>query len=868
MKRKLSKLLGIGLTIAMLISLVVAAAPAAAISQPSVALAQIDAGNPANVISKFNTYTITFTAGAAAAAGDIIVVTFPTDTDVSTLVAGDCTLASTAGIGGGGSAGAAIPIVTIAPGLTNNVLNITVPGAAAYGSGSIVQLVLGKAGATGIKNPPTQNEAYTLAVKVQTAIAVPIEAEVTSAAYAINNPSLNPLPGIVYAKNSAGTTMAQTNVIMDAVNAAGVGGRVEIGAGYYDENVILTTANSKGMTIIAIDGPGTAVIKNVDGDAVEFGTFAITTVATATQPLVIDGLKFEQSKTNAPAIPITLAATTTFVTIQNCTIEAGATAAIQSNGAGVNTVKDCTIDANDGTAAVRLGIDANDQMTITGCTFDVGANDVAIDTVAGAGATPTVITKSKFNGSSGTGVVVSGGVASITENEFNTLTTAILVTAGAGNVDNVVIDGCGGTAAAAASAVSVTGGALNIINSTVKNTSTANVNNYAFNVAAGAATLKFNNITDNAKNINAAVAVDATHNWWGASTGPAAGSIVGGALVTTVPVITQASSSAAVVNNAATNIAKDKVGIDVVGLTAAGATPATPPVTIGVSKYAANPELVAPPIAGTGSVVGYYDVFVDNTAVGADTATIQIKFYGAVTQYTKVYYAGGIGGQWSQPIVTATGAPAWGVNVAGGYAYVQLSNVVGSTTTPTINDLAGTPFALVEDKTLAAPSIATLDGGSPAIGAYDISVTPTFTWKAVAGAHHYEIALCEDPTFTIIEWAYNVNDPFFKSTDPLRYETTYYWRVRGVLDAGSTAFTPWAAGIFTTEAEAVEVETTTPVEVVTPKPEITVEIPPTKITVEPAPPAIPTYLLWIIVVVGAVLVIALIILIVRTRRVA
>lgn len=96
---------------------------------------------------------------------------------------------------------------------------------------------------------------------------------------------------------------------------------------------------------------------------------------------------------------------------------------------------------------------------------------------------------------------------------------------------------------------------------------------------------------------------------------------------------------------------------------------------------------------------------------------------------------------------------------------------------------------------------------SPAIGAYDVSVTPYFSWEPVAGAHHYEIALCEDPTFTIIEWAYNVNDPFLASTGTLRYETTYYWRVRGVMDAGFTVFTPWGTGIFTTIEGTITGET-------------------------------------------------------------
>jgi len=74
----------------------------------------------------------------------------------------------------------------------------------------------------------------------------------------------------------------------------------------------------------------------------------------------------------------------------------------------------------------------------------------------------------------------------------------------------------------------------------------------------------------------------------------------------------------------------------------------------------------------------------------------------------------------------------------------------------------------------------------------------------------------------------------------------------------------------------IEVATTTPPvtitqapampEIVIPAPEVTVTVPPTP-TPEPAPAPIAPIYLWIIIAIGAILVIALIILIVRTRRV-
>jgi photosystem II stability/assembly factor-like uncharacterized protein len=101
---------------------------------------------------------------------------------------------------------------------------------------------------------------------------------------------------------------------------------------------------------------------------------------------------------------------------------------------------------------------------------------------------------------------------------------------------------------------------------------------------------------------------------------------------------------------------------------------------------------------------------------------------------------------------------------------------------------------------------------------------------------------------------------------------TYYWRVR-VNEAGPVE-SPWSdAWSFTvTDAEAVAPVAVQPAP---PAPEITVEVPPAPAVTLPAPvvqvpeiaPAIPTSLLWAVVVIGAILVIALIVLIVRTRKV-
>jgi len=108
----------------------------------------------------------------------------------------------------------------------------------------------------------------------------------------------------------------------------------------------------------------------------------------------------------------------------------------------------------------------------------------------------------------------------------------------------------------------------------------------------------------------------------------------------------------------------------------------------------------------------------------------------------------------------------------------------------------------------------------------------------------------------------------------LDYSSSYYWRVKAV--SGTWTYKSkgrsyweeegdWVTGVFTTMAEPVEEAPPVVVEEVTP-PEITVE-PIVEVITPPATPVTPVWI-YVIIGVGAVLVIALIVLIVRTRRVA
>ena len=168
----------------------------------------------------------------------------------------------------------------------------------------------------------------------------------------------------------------------------------------------------------------------------------------------------------------------------------------------------------------------------------------------------------------------------------------------------------------------------------------------------------------------------------------------------------------------------------------------------------------------------------------------------------------------------------------------------------------------------AAP--ATPAVGLPTFGTTEAEIKPTFTWTAVAGATSYEFVLAEeigqDDKFAIIDYSATTTINGHVAREQLKYGTVYNWRVRAVGAAGTG---DWTEAFFTTVEEPEPApEPVPPVEIVqqppAAAPEIILQVPPTEAPVN----VIPDYLLWTVVAVGALLIIAVIVLIVRTRRVA
>jgi len=135
---------------------------------------------------------------------------------------------------------------------------------------------------------------------------------------------------------------------------------------------------------------------------------------------------------------------------------------------------------------------------------------------------------------------------------------------------------------------------------------------------------------------------------------------------------------------------------------------------------------------------------------------------------------------------------------------------------------------------------------APYEGATNVPIKPTFAWNAADWATGYEFILADNSAFTSPATsktgANALTTTAYGSEADLAYSTVYYWKVRAT---SATTQSEWATGIFTTEAAPPEAPPPPP-----PPPE----------------PTTPGYI-WTIIGIGAVLVIALIVLIVRTRRV-
>ncbi|MFO7846429.1 MAG: BspA family leucine-rich repeat surface protein [Balneolaceae bacterium] len=93
----------------------------------------------------------------------------------------------------------------------------------------------------------------------------------------------------------------------------------------------------------------------------------------------------------------------------------------------------------------------------------------------------------------------------------------------------------------------------------------------------------------------------------------------------------------------------------------------------------------------------------------------------------------------------------------------------------------------------------TVELSSPGDGSIDISINPQLTWKPAEGASTYELELSLAEDFSTLEFSQDgISLTEFQLAD-LSYETPYFWRVRGVNEAGQGEWS--STWNFTTEGE-------------------------------------------------------------------
>jgi hypothetical protein len=176
-----------------------------------------------------------------------------------------------------------------------------------------------------------------------------------------------------------------------------------------------------------------------------------------------------------------------------------------------------------------------------------------------------------------------------------------------------------------------------------------------------------------------------------------------------------------------------------------------------------------------------------------------------------------------------------------------------------MSNMPGRPFTVQAGEA----SVPVID--SPMSGASGVGEKPAFSWSPVTGTTKYLFQLSEGTAFAVPLVSEETMTTAIQINMALTAGKTYFWRVKALEPVESD----WSAiGSFTVAVPAEEAPP--PVTVTTvPAPQITITTPAPAPAVTLAPPVeetiAPAYI-WAIIIIGAVLVIAVIVLIVRTRR--
>jgi hypothetical protein len=800
----------------------------------------------------------------SAASGDTITVTFPAGFTVpNTGVAG--TLAATAGwvtfpgalvatnVAAGLPPVPGTAAAVVSSSSATSVVTFTLPAGDYIGSGAQILINI----TAGVVNPGTAGSyAVTVATSQETTA-------VTSSTFAIVNPIIPVIAGVATVYNSAGIQMTQSNDLAFALNYvqtnAITGAVIKLTAGTYNTALVGT---SVACTIQGTDASAANVILKSSG------AWAMTGKTVVIDSVTIDGTN-GQLTVSTPAGGAG--------TVSNSNI-IGNMLIMNNTTTGTSTLNKDTFTVKTGKTGANLSNAAVNGAVVTACTFNVtgtGIGLVTADDVTLSGSTFTGAAVTD-NSTTATGVGISltagatpGSVTSITGSTFTGLSPALVVADGTkATFSGNTVTACGVTSTYDAISVTGTTGLLYIMNNKITNSL-----QYIVNIALGGndnnVFIMENNFSGNVKNVNNSdttiTKVNATHNYWGGTANnPASTSSVDysnplGSLPTSTNFTTGAPASFDATATA---------GVNVTAIT--GAT------VVGAAALTGNP--VTPTISSANTVVKYFDVF------GIGTATATIQFFGAtpasITANSQIFFYNSTFGTW-QTCANQT------INTYGNYVQVVITGVAANDA-PTAAQFNGLPFALVTVPQILGGVTPGATPLYPVNGSVNVPITNmTFTWPAVAGAGvTYQFALAQASAntsaneFAILDYSDNTLTNAEPSQETLQYNTVYWWEVRAVTlnSSGAVSATgPWSINMFTTMPAPVTTTgtaatgTTIVTSVVITNPVTTVVSTNTSVVITQttgnSTPAIPSYLLWAVIAVGAVLIIAVIVLIVRTRRI-
>ena len=829
MKRRFSKILGVGLTLALITSLLLVAAPVSAISQPTVVLGDA-------TISKESTYTITFTVAEEIPLTGSIVIEFPEGTilDDTKLDDNEITVQSTAGFG---ALNLEIGVHPDNVDFTDETATITITtgdGFVPIGEAAMVRVKFKIDGAgDGPITNPSEPDDYTLTVSTFDDLDEEIEAAVTSAAYEIEVPDIAVLPGIVQLYNAAYILMDQdtgSDAINEMVDDAGENYTIVVGPGEYaiDTTILI---DEDGVTLKSSAGAeDTIIVADAGKDAIQITADEVT----------VDGFTIQDTENNFDAIFVAADAADAIIQNNIFTAEDGWPDGIHLDGTGA-TVSGNEFDINN-TMIVH-----GDDATLSDNIFGAGIN---LQNPYATALTGITITDNTIIGAELWGIILEAGATYAYTDvliEGNTISETT-----EDDAIGIFINGIITNLQILGNDITDNEGVGILIDSDVTI------------VAGSAIAIKFNTITGNdadndgygIQNDSDDADVDAALNWWGTAVADDVADMVnnaGDGTVTYEPFL--ADTAEAVFSASEVAVGEDALDAKTtVGVRVSGATGAT---VIVVAKYKLNPqEAIAKDIA-------FYDVYV--AGVTDPTITdVTIKFYAGDGNSTLWVWSAD-----TEAWVDLSEDASFGFSLYGGYMYIDYGADL----------LDGTAFAVVAGEAVA-DELDTPEIVAPVSGDDTVSLTPIFAWEAVDDADGYYFEFADNANFVmplvkldgdmgrllVTAYAY-VGD--------LPYSTAYYWKVKavsGTIEAGDLLESDWASAVFITKEEPVEplppvvIEPTPPAP---PAPIITITQPD---IIVPLPAIVQTPVTpgWIyaIIAVGAVLVISLLVLIIRTRRVA